>query len=184
MIKELYQGFKKEAEAVGSNVYHVQDADQALVLITELLGKWETDRKPQGLEVVWQRGPIMADARGFIEIKGKVHEENLPHFSKEADVGITEVDLAIAETGTLAQDATDVVKRYVTTLPELNILLLKADKLVSSMEEAFAVMKPSETPFLAFITGPSRTADIERVLTLGVHGPEWLWIIFVGGEGA
>ncbi len=184
MIEELYRDFKREAEAVGSNVYRVENADQALVLITELLGKWESDRKPQGLEVAWQRGPIMADAQGSIAIRGRVHEENLPHFSKEADVGIAEVDLAIADTGTLAQNATDVVKRYVTTLPELNILLLTADKLVRSMEEAFAVMKPVETPFLAFITGPSRTADIERVLTLGVHGPEWLWIIFVGGEGA
>lgn len=184
MTKELYQEFKKAAEAVGANVYRAADDVEALALITELLEKWEEDRKPQGLEVVWQRGPIMADAKGSIEIKGRIYEENLPQFAREADVGVAEADLAIVETGTLVQNATDVVKRYVTTLPELNILLIKTDNLVTSMEEAFERMKPAEIPFLAFVTGPSRTADIERVLTLGVHGPEWLWIIFVDGEGA
>lgn len=184
MAKELYQDFKKAAEAVGTNVYRAKDVGEALSIITELLKKWEAERKPQGLEVVWQRGEIMAGAKGSIEIKGRVHEENLPRFARAADVGIAEADLAITGTGTLAQNATDVVKRYVTTLPELSILLVKTDTLVTSMEEAFSILKPAEIPFLAFITGPSRTADIERVLTLGVHGPEWLWIIFVDGEGA
>mgnify|MGYP000873813376 FL=1 len=59
MTKELYQDFKQAAEAVSAEVFRVKTGEEALTLMSELLQKWEEKRKPQGLEIVWQRGPVM-----------------------------------------------------------------------------------------------------------------------------
>lgn len=185
MSEELYQQFKTAAEGVSAEVHRVENPEQALALITGILQKWETEKRPEGLQVVWKKGPLTAGFAAEPEIKGIIYDQELYLHSKEADVGIAEGDLAIADTGTVVQDATDVEKRYVTTLPELNILLVSTKAIVPNMEVALARFEAGRIPFLAFITGPSRTADIERVLTLGVHGPEWLHVICIdeGGEG-
>jgi L-lactate dehydrogenase complex protein LldG len=57
--------------------------------------------------------------------------------------------------------------------------VVRADRLVPDLAALFAVLSPAQTRYLSLITGPSRTADIERVLTIGVHGPERLVIVVV-----
>lgn len=183
MLAELYQQFKISAEKVSAQVHRAGNREEALTLIAQLLEEWEGTKEGKPLEVVWKKGPLTTGLDFRSSIKGKVHVEELERFSVDADVGIAEAEWGIADTGTLMQDATDVAIRYVTTLPELNILLVATENLVANMEEALAQGKPGQTPFLAFITGPSRTADIERVLTLGVHGPEWLHVICVDKGG-
>ncbi|NLL17460.1 MAG: LUD domain-containing protein [Clostridia bacterium] len=184
MEGKLYQQFKVAAEGVGAEVYRVEGPEQALELITGILREWESRKRDKRLQVVWKKGSITSGLATKPAIKGIIYEKELSFRAREADVGIAEGDLAIADTGTIVQDATDVEKRYVTTLPELNILLVRTTAIVADMEEAFARLRPGRIPFLAFITGPSRTADIERVLTLGVHGPEWLHVICVDEGGS
>ena len=64
--------------------------------------------------------------------------------------------------------------RLATMLPETSVLLIRRSTILPGNEnsaEVLQVLRQGRTEFLAFISGPSRTADIERVLTLGVHGP-------------
>jgi L-lactate dehydrogenase complex protein LldG len=104
-----------------------------------------------------------------------------PNETKEAlarcDLGVTEVDFALPETGTLALISAPDRPRAVSLLPRVHLALLKRDVLRPDMHQLFAEAKLE--PYLIFITGPSRTADIELTVTLGVHGPRELhvWVV-------
>ncbi|MFQ6037082.1 MAG: LUD domain-containing protein [Candidatus Aminicenantales bacterium] len=105
----------------------------------------------------------------------------------EADAGITGANLAIAESGTLAIVSNEGNARLVSSLPPVHIALVTAEKFVETMEQAVPVLKTlitassglKMTAYVSFITGKSRTTDIEKDLVMGVHGPEELHIIIL-----
>lgn len=87
---------------------------------------------------------------------------------------IVNADFAIAETGTLVVDSTEEKIRLATTLAENLSLVIYASNMVAKLENIVSYMNDknsADNAYVAFITGASRTADIERVLTIGVHGP-------------
>jgi L-lactate dehydrogenase complex protein LldG len=102
----------------------------------------------------------------------------------EARVGVTQFDYAIANTGTLASAADAVGERLAATLPPVHVALVDPARLLPDLAALLGVLGPSRTRYLSLVTGPSRTADIERVLTIGVHGPRRLVIVFVDGLGS
>jgi L-lactate dehydrogenase complex protein LldF len=97
----------------------------------------------------------------------------------EATVGISGANLAIAETGTIMLVTNEGNADLTTTLPPVHIALFGIDKVVASLDDAVAVLRmlPRSgtgqvmTSYVNWITGPSRSADIEQSLTIGVHGP-------------
>jgi L-lactate dehydrogenase complex protein LldG len=97
----------------------------------------------------------------------------------EIEVGIVIASFGIAETGTLVVNSNSEDVRLATMLSETNFIILNPKNIVKKSfdisDELNAWFK--ERNYTAFITGPSRTADIERVLTLGAHGPSQLHII-------
>jgi len=109
------------------------------------------------------------------------------HAIEQADVGISEFELGIAQTGSLFQDASDLHARLVSMLPPVHLALLPTGALVNSLADALEKIETtygSRMPaYLSFITGPSKTADIERELTVGVHGPGKLVIICIDSPG-
>lgn len=102
---------------------------------------------------------------------------------ERADMGISEFELGVAELGSLFQDASDLHTRLVSMLPPVHLALLRTSALVETFAEALEVIEKvydgQLPPYLSFITGPSKTADIERELTIGVHGPETLIILCI-----
>lgn len=98
------------------------------------------------------------------------------------DIGFTIADMGIAETGTLVLDSSDEDLRLATMLSEFHVCVLSTSDIVADSYdcEEFLVKKMKRNAnFTAFITGASRTADIERVLALGVHGPLELHILLL-----
>jgi L-lactate dehydrogenase complex protein LldF len=97
----------------------------------------------------------------------------------DAAVGISGANLAIAETGTIVLVTNEGNADLTTTLPPVHIALFGIDKVVATLEDAVAVIRmlPRSgtgqlmTTYVNWITGPSRSADIEQSLTIGVHGP-------------
>lgn len=97
----------------------------------------------------------------------------------EIDVGITTAQAAIAETGTLVLDSSRERNRLVSLVPPVHIAIVDASSIFQTLGEALAFIHQDGniSPAVTFITGPSRTADIELTLTIGVHGPQELYVI-------
>jgi L-lactate dehydrogenase complex protein LldG len=97
------------------------------------------------------------------------------------DVGITTAQAAIAETGTLVLESAAERHRLVSLVPPVHIAIIAASRIAASLGEALALLREGKdlSPAVTFITGPSRTADIELTLTIGVHGPQELYVIVV-----
>jgi L-lactate dehydrogenase complex protein LldG len=109
-----------------------------------------------------------------------------PDQSDRAYIGISAAQAAIAATGSLLLELGDPAERSATALPPVHVVLLRASTIVpdlsalgGALQQHLASPGPS---YLSLITGPSRTADIERVLTIGVHGPKELHILILEGE--
>ncbi len=100
------------------------------------------------------------------------------------DIGFTVVDYGIAETGTLVLDSSSEEMRLATMISEIHVALLPVSRLrmtAFDLESELAQMMDRTPNYTAFITGASRTADIERVLALGVHGPLALHVLLWEG---
>jgi L-lactate dehydrogenase complex protein LldG len=101
-----------------------------------------------------------------------------PHADKHemarCDLGVTEADFLLPETGTLVLQSSAGKPRAVSLLPRVHLAIVRPEMMRSDMHQVFAESK--ERHYLVFITGPSRTADIELTVTLGVHGPRSLYV--------
>ncbi|MEO8744614.1 MAG: LUD domain-containing protein [Candidatus Dormiibacterota bacterium] len=114
-----------------------------------------------------------------VEAIQKHARESLRQKFIEATVGISGANMAIAETGTIVLVTNEGNADLTTTLPPVHIALFGIDKVVATLEDAVAVLRmlPRSgtgqvmTSYVNWITGPSRSADIEQSLTIGVHGP-------------
>jgi L-lactate dehydrogenase complex protein LldG len=99
---------------------------------------------------------------------------NVRAVARTAEVGITTVDYALAETGTLVLFASPERARSVSLLPSIHVALVRASQIVAGsadVSQALEGLGADVPSSIHFITGPSRSADIENDLTIGVHGP-------------
>jgi L-lactate dehydrogenase complex protein LldG len=98
-------------------------------------------------------------------------------------VGITECDALIAQTGSVVLTSRSAGGRALSVLPPHHVVLARRDQLVPDLPAAFELLKmqygDNYPSMISFITGPSRTGDIERILVLGAHGPKKLTILCV-----
>jgi L-lactate dehydrogenase complex protein LldG len=119
---------------------------------------------------------------GITEVLNSLGVELIPpnaskHEMALCDLGITEADFLLPETGTLVLTSSYDKPRAVSLLPRIHLAIVRPDMLRADMHQVFAESKDHH--YLVFITGPSRTADIELTVTLGVHGPRnlYVWMI-------
>ena len=117
-----------------------------------------------------------ADA-GVDLLKPPYDGRTLPDAIDAAHVGVSWAEFAVAEAGALVEFATNDATRLVSTLPRIHLGIVREEEIIASLLDAgpriraFMEAQP-EHATVTFISGPSRTADIEMRLTLGVHGPE------------
>jgi L-lactate dehydrogenase complex protein LldG len=99
------------------------------------------------------------------------------HTLAECDLGITEADYALAETGTIGLLANTEKPRAISLLPRTHLVIMHESALKADLHPILADVNGRS--YLVLITGPSRTADIELTVTLGVHGPRslYVWIL-------
>lgn len=129
--------------------------------------------------VVWPRlvGLDWAGVGMTVEARGAV----------DADlVGVTGCFCAVAETGTLMLCGAPDAPATVSLLPETHIAIVPAGRIVPGMEEAFALARAELGRLpraVNFISGPSRTGDIEQTIVLGAHGPYRVHLVVLTAEG-
>jgi L-lactate dehydrogenase complex protein LldG len=177
----MFDTFKAKAEAAGNTAVHrVATKAEAFDFIVEFL-KEENIKDAAGSWAIWADSPVLAS------VNTKALEARVPgmkfgvtlELAKGAKIGITQMDWGIANTGTMAQDSTKADQRMASALPWIHVALLGTNCIVADRQELMTKMHPDKNIYIALITGPSKTADIERVLAIGVHGPERVVILCV-----
>ena len=103
------------------------------------------------------------------------------HALEACDVGISECDVLIAQTGSVLVTNRSAGGRALSVLPPHHVVLARREQLVADLPAAFELLQQKYADkypsMISFITGPSRTGDIERILVLGAHGPKKLTIL-------
>lgn len=173
---EFFPVFKENAEKIGAEVYHVGSVTDGTAVIENILRELQAERVVAALSKIVELMEL--DKLESVKVNLNPGEQEL----KRAEVGICGVPLAIAETGSLCQLDATLMERRVSSLPEVNIALVSSSAIMPTFEDAMEKIYadcPAIPGFISFVTGPSRTSDIERVLTIGVHGPRRLIVIFI-----
>ncbi len=194
--------FRMELERVGGVFYRVPTAAG----VPGVIGGLARERGLTSL-VSWHEAALgAACTRGLathgievqampVGVPAMPERDRLRAVAAAADLGLTGVDLAIAETGTLVLLSGAGRPRTTSLLPTVHVAVFDREALVESLEQAGLFLEAwheGEAPaergaVINFITGPSRSADIELTLTRGVHGPKEVHVIFVeqglGGVG-
>lgn len=174
----LYERFQTKMQGVAGECYRTKTLRDAEELIASIV-------KEKGIESVAMVDSPIANAinlRDKLSAQGvAVYTDRYQEITPTVGAGITEMKWAIAELGTLVQYAENVNERLCSSFTPIHIALVQTSTLLPNIMTALATIhKESQIPgFVGFITGPSRTSDIERVLTIGVHGPEQLVAVFV-----
>jgi len=181
----LYEEFELRAKAVSTEIFRVKRADEAKEIILDIV------KKTGAQSVALVLCPLI-EASGIVD---KLKDNGVAIYTEQidiaenistTDIGISGVEFGIAECGSVCQDALAIETRLVSSLPPLHIAFMESRNIVPGIEDAIDIISRVFTEgYISWITGPSRTADIERVLTIGVHGPSRFVIIAVdkGADG-
>jgi L-lactate dehydrogenase complex protein LldG len=161
-------------------VHRVPDLTAAADLVGTLA------RERDWKQVAWHDHPLVAPLRAGIPCGSY---EILPAaFDKSAleacDAGITACEALVAQTGSILVSSATCGGRALSILPHVHVVVATCDQIVGTLGDALHFCQARADgrmpSMLSFITGPSRTGDIERILVLGAHGPKELVVILVG----
>jgi L-lactate dehydrogenase complex protein LldG len=110
-----------------------------------------------------------------------------PHAAEADDLAARTIEfseLLVKKLGAILVSSASSSGRALSILPHVHVVVADADQVVPDLGSALALTKArhgDQMPsMLSFITGPSRTSDIERILVLGAHGPKELYLVLVG----
>jgi L-lactate dehydrogenase complex protein LldG len=178
MAEKFIDGFTEAARRVGAEVVVVKTAEEGAAYVREKAGGGVLLPPSSSLERIGLGGLLRAAG-------AEVVEGHFRSAAPQAAAGVTGANFALADTGTVVLESTAEAVRLTTTLPERHFVFLDPRKILSDGLAAVPLLRRfnEQIPrnYLAYITGPSRTADIERVLTIGVHGPGELHIMLLSG---
>jgi L-lactate dehydrogenase complex protein LldG len=183
----LVEMFRERLEAVGGHCLVVRNQEQAATAFNQIIVNLQATSSP-ARRVALSDAPMLAGLAGAI----KVEIDELAISPKTSDlftydVGVTTAQAAIAETGTLVLESERERHRLISLLPPVHIALINSTDICLTLAEALKKLragwplKMSRT--ITFITGPSRTADIELTLTIGVQGPKEVYVIIMDSTG-
>jgi L-lactate dehydrogenase complex protein LldG len=126
--------------------------------------------------------PVLQD---FLR-KGGIPFESNPERISEARLGITRCEHLISRSGTVVVSSKLSPGRQINVFPEIHLVVAYPSQIVPDLKQAFQGIRQkykNEYPSLiSLITGPSRTADIEKTLVMGAHGPKELYVFLIENE--
>jgi L-lactate utilization protein LutC len=179
--------FIAEARALQAYAVKVEGAERMRKGIVEALKREGCKSIVLGRSKIAEQTRLRNWISGFgIRVEEVDEAKDLKTLLSTADAGIAEAAAGISASGSLLELYDRDEQRLVSVLPPTHIAILPASKLVGTLEEASTYLLewqrahgPSAPTSATFITGPSRTADIEQTLILGVHGPHRLYIFIM-----
>jgi L-lactate utilization protein LutC len=169
--------FTEALTALGGVARAITDADSLIALVNDAL-----DHAKDGRDRVRVAITNEPECAAIAYALGARDDVELVEFTDAAavataDVGFTGARAAVARTGSIVVDAGRAGGRTVSLLPPLHVALVDAGSMLAEPGDLWRSLNGENLPSnLVQITGPSRSADIELVITLGVHGPRALWV--------
>ena len=125
--------------------------------------------------------PLVQRVVKRVKSDAELLENVVPPALFDCDIGITSAQWAVAETGTLVLESDEERHRLASLVPPVHIAIIEADQIRHTLAEVLQALSKHGQDTLSrtvtFITGPSRTSDIELTLAIGVHGPAELYVI-------
>ena len=180
--ESLYEEFESRAKNVSTEVYRIQSLGDAKKIVADIISDVDARKVSIAADPMIEESGII-DAIKAAGISCYTTKEDIAANRHDADIGISRVEFGVAEFGGVCQNATAIEDRLVSTLPPLHIAFMKSKYIVPGVEDVLDIISRTfDSGYISWITGPSRTADIERVLTIGVHGPSRLILIAVDDE--
>lgn len=194
--EDLAARLQRELERVGGSVARVQHVAEAARYVTrlaeekgaEVVVRWQSDLLDT-LEIdaaLQGSGANVHTAALTGEDDPASRRQELRDLLARADLGLSGVDAVIAETGTLMLTAQPGQMRGVSLLPPVHVAVARTDRIVATFADALRTVRQAGenvqqnlTSCISFVTGPSRTGDIELKLTVGVHGPGELHLVLL-----
>jgi L-lactate dehydrogenase complex protein LldG len=185
----LIERFETELKLVGGFCYVAQNRGAARDILGEILRTVEAKKM-----VAWHASffeefglsdSIPQAGLDLFHAGQAANDVELITKATHADVGITIADFLLADTGTVVLLADERRPRCVSLLPPVHIAIARKDAILPGIDELFSELRPTValnqglSSAITFITGPSRTADIEMTLVMGVHGPQQLHVILL-----
>lgn len=170
--------FVRNAVDLKATFHRVAGVQGAVALLNRLAAEegWK--------QVASHRGQLPDRVTGSLSVPVLFTDNGYdPAALEQCEAGITACDALVAQTGSVLLTSTSAGGRALSALPPHHIVLATPDQLVPDLPEAFVVLRQKYEgrfpSFISFVTGPSRTGDIERILVLGAHGPKKLTILWI-----
>jgi L-lactate dehydrogenase complex protein LldG len=196
----LADELERAAALAGWKVARVASTQDAAGYIADLVRKLEARSVVRSAQAVVERLDLegvlsgagvqvnaMAVGEGSDEDEADADEQRgaMRQHAIDADLGITGVDYAIAETGTCVLLPRKGISRLVSLLPPVHVAIVERGQVLPGLDEFFALRRADSLQsdlgsYMTLITGPSRSADIEYTIVTGVHGPGEVHMLLQG----
>ena len=189
--------FRREFEALGGIFHETKSSEEIRKILEQVL----TDNEAESIawetkEVLDRTGCKYPAAYQFssedfftcsLHNEGKIEEQlNLTNMDRTSgelggiEISVSEAAAGIAETGSIVENAAENGSRVMPILAPVHVVLLPVERLVGSQLDFFESFQPGNAGSAQIImSGASRTADIEKTLIVGVHGPKKLYVILM-----
>jgi len=182
----LFTRFQQQLSSAGGETRHVGHLAEAAAMIAAhpALGAGEIVVPPKfSQHSQWGALLPLLSSKSIT-----IREAASPASVADAPAGLSGAELAIAETGSVLIAENALEARVAGMLTLAHFVLVSEDRLVPMLDDAVGILQQltaagsNQRRYMSFVTGPSRTADIERTLTIGVQGPKTLCVILVANK--
>lgn len=186
----LFDQFENSARKIGWQVFKAASDQHAVDYIQDLVTALQArlivrsshlviDRL--GLDVAFGHPDVTMSLIASGELYDVTQIQSLREDLIDADVGITGVDYAIAETGSVLLSAGTGRSRLVSLLPPVHVAVVERGQVVEDLDDLFTLVIAAhkDTSYMNIISGPSRSADIEQTIITGIHGPKEVHLVLL-----
>ena len=179
----------------GWNVERVDNGEEALGYVTSLARRLRIVSAARSEQTVFEAVPVDAALAGVGAVcwpavyRDETERTEVRRRLSEAGVGITGADFAIAETGSVIVLPRRGLSRLVSVVPPVHVAIVRPQDVIADLDDLFVLRRleyhrngGEMGSYLNFISGPSRTADIEQTIVVGVHGPREVHLVLLNEE--
>ena len=181
--QDLFTRFQQRLSAVGGESHQVKDLNSATQIIANhsaLAQKALVCPPHFSSHQIWGNILSLLNKEGI-----DVREAGSPAEVADAAAGLSSAELAVAETGSVMLAENALAARVVSMLTLTHFVLVRESDLVPMLDDVGLRLQqltsrgPDQRRYISLVTGPSRTADIERTLSIGVQGPKAICVLIV-----